>query len=283
VRDISIADGTDLSADQPFTKTWRLYNAGRCTWRSNFEVYFNSGNGMSAPAFVRLNDTVEPGGFTDVSINMRAPHNNGSYAGYWLIRSSSGISFGWGVYADSAFWIKIDVVGPAFHHNDHNPVNFLDDYCNADWRTTVGHISCPGSHQDFSRGSIQRRVGATLTGGYQENETLLVTIPSGGSSGIISGRYPAFKIEDGDEFTSIIGCLDDSPKCNVTFQLNYSISGGAVQTLASWKEKDNGDFERETVDLSSLEGESVQIILTVLDNGSNTDDRAFWLVPEILR
>jgi len=283
VRDITIADGTDLTADQSFTKTWRLYNAGRCTWKTNFEVYFNSGNGMSAPAHVELDDTVAPGEFTDVSIKMIAPHNTGSYAGYWLMRSGNGVSFGWGANADSAFWIKIDVVKPAPTHNAHTPVDFLGEYCKAEWRTTVGHIACPSAHQDFSNGSIQRREGATLTGGYDENETLLVTIPSSGSSGIISGRYPAFKVEDGDEFTAIIGCLDDSPKCNVIFQINYSVSGGTVQTLASWKEKDNGDFERVTVDLSSLEGKSVQIILTILDNGSNTDDRAFWLKPEIQR
>jgi hypothetical protein len=283
VRDISIVDGTDLTADQSFTKTWRLYNAGRCTWKSNFEVFFTSGNGMSAPAFVRLDDTVSPGDFTDVSIDMIAPHNTGSYAGYWLLRSSSGVRFGWGSNAENAFWIKIDVVKPEPTHNTHTPVDFLGDYCKAEWRTTVGHISCPSAHQDFTNGSIQRREGAILTGGYHENETMLVTIPSSGNSGIISGRYPAFKIEDGDEFTAIIGCLDDSPKCNVTFQLNYSVSGGNVQTLASWKEKDNGDFERVTVDLDSLEGKSVQIILTVLDNGSSTDDRAFWLKPEISR
>jgi len=285
VKDISIADGTDLTADQSFTKTWRLYNAGRCTWKTNFEVYFTSGNAMSAPASVRLNDTVAPGEFTDVSIRMIAPHDTGRYTGYWLIRSSSGVSFGWGANADSAFWIKIDVVrqAPTHTHNDDTPVDFIDEYCRADWRTTVGRISCPSAGENFSSGSIQRRHGATLTGGYEENETLLVTIPSSGGSGIISGRYPSFKVEDGDEFTTIIGCLDDSPKCNVTFQLNYSISGGSVQTLASWKEKDNGNFERVTVDLSSLEGKSVQIILTVLNKGSSTDDRAFWLVPHIVR
>jgi hypothetical protein len=283
VRDISIADGTDLNADQSFTKTWRLYNAGACTWKSNFEVYFTSGNAMSAPAHVRLNETVTPGEYVDVSIAMIAPHDTGSYAGYWLMRSSNGVSFGWGFNANSAFWIKIDVVRPGPTHNVHNPVDFLDEYCKAEWRTSIGRISCPSAHQDFSDGSIQRREGATLTGGYEENETMLVTIPSSGSSGIISGRYPAFKVEDGDEFTAIIGCLDDSPKCYVSFQLNYSISGGAVQTLASWKEKDNGNFERVTVDLSSLEDKTVQIILTVLDNGSSTDDRAFWLAPKIVR
>jgi len=96
VKDITIADGTDLTADQSFTKTWRLYNAGTCTWKSNYEIYFTSGNGMSAPAHVDLNDTVAPGEYTDVSIKMIAPHDTGSYAGYWLMRSGNGVSFGWG-------------------------------------------------------------------------------------------------------------------------------------------------------------------------------------------
>jgi hypothetical protein len=280
---MSVPDGTDLTADQSFTKTWRLYNAGRCTWKDNFKVYFTSGNAMGAPAYVRLNDSVAPGEFTDVSIDMVAPHHTGSYTGYWLMRSNDGVSFGWGVNDDSAFWVTIDVVRSVHTHDIGTPVDFLGEYCMADWRTSIGRISCPSPYQDFSDGSIQRYEGATLTGGYEENETLLVTIPSSGSSGIISGRYPPFKVEDGDQWTAIIGCLDNSPKCNVTFQLNYSVSGGSVQTLASWKEKDNGSFQREKVDLSSLAGKSVQIILTVLNNGSSTDDRAFWLVPHIVR
>jgi hypothetical protein len=36
------------------------------------------------------------------------------------------------------------------------------------------------------------------------------------------------------------------------------------------------------VDLSSLEGEDVQLILTVLANGSPEDDLAFWLVPRVV-
>jgi hypothetical protein len=283
VKDISIADGTDLTAGKSFTKTWRLYNAGRCTWKANFEVYFTSGNAMSAPAHVRLDDTVDPGEFTDVSIDMVAPRYNGRYTGYWLLRSSDGVSFGWGDKADSAFWVTIDVVRSAHTHDTNTPVDFIGEYCTADWRTTIGRISCPNPHEDFYNGSVQRREGATLTGAYEENETMLETIPSRGSSGIISGRYPAYEVEDGDQWTAIIGCLDNSPKCNVTFQLNYSVSGGSVQTLASWKEKDNGSFQRVTVDLSSLAGESVQIILTVVNNGSSTDDRAFWLAPHIKR
>ena len=132
---------------------------------------------MSAPAHVRLNDTVAPGEFTDVSIDMVAPRHTGSYTGYWLMRSSDGVSFGWGANADSAFWVTIDVVRSAHTHDTDTPVDFLGEYCTADWRTTIGRISCPSPHQDFSNGSIQRREGATLTGGYEENETLLVDHP----------------------------------------------------------------------------------------------------------
>jgi hypothetical protein len=283
VKDITIPDNADLKANADFTKTWRLYNGGSCSWKSDFQVYFVSGNAMSSPAHVHLDDTASPGEYVDVSIDMIAPDSTGSFAGYWKMRSSNGISFGWGSSADSAFWIKIDVKKPVPTHNPDVPVNFVKEYCLAEWRTSAGKLDCPSSAEDFSDGSIQRKSDVRLEGNYLENEYVLETIPSSGSDGVISGKYPAFTIEAGDEFAATIGCLDNSPKCNVKFQLNYSISGGSVHNLASWNQKDDGSFEEVSVDLSSLEGENVRLYLTVLNNGSSTDDRAFWLAPRIIR
>jgi hypothetical protein len=283
VTDITISDGADLKADARFTKTWRLYNSGTCTWKTDFEVYFVSGNAMSAPSFVTIDQTVKTGQYANVSIDMIAPHEIGSYAGYWRMRTSNDISFGWGADADSAFWIKIDVTKAAPTRNPATPVNFIKEYCSADWRSTTGKLSCPSASQDFKHGSITKSSNPVLEGGYQENEPTLITIPSDGSDGIISGKYPAFKVESGDQFTAIIGCLDASPNCNVKFQLNYSISGGTVHNLKSWNQESDNHFDRVTVDLSSLEGKTVNLILTVLNNGDSDDDRAFWLAPSILR
>ena len=283
VIDITISDGTDLKADARFTKTWRLYNSGTCSWKTDFEVYFASGNAMSAPSFVTIDQTVKPGQYTDVSIDMIAPHEIGSYAGYWRMRTSNNVSFGWGAGADSAFWIKIDVTKAAPTRNPATPVDFIKEYCSADWRSTSGKLSCPSASQDFKHGSITKSSNPVLEGGYHENEPTLITIPSDGNDGMISGKYPAFKVKSGDQFTAIIGCLDDSPNCYVKFQLNYSISGGTVHNLKSWNQESDNHFDRVTFDLSSLEGKTVNLILTVLNNGDSDDDRAFWLAPSILR
>jgi hypothetical protein len=285
VVDITIPDGTDLKANVHFTKTWRLYNGGACAWYDDFEVYFVSGNAMSAPSYVLLDQTVNPGQYADVSIAMIAPGSTGSYTGNWRMRASNGVSFGWGTYAENAFWIKIDVIksSPTPTHNPSTPIDFVQDYCTADWRSTTGKLTCPSSKQDFTHGSIARSSSPVLEGGYHEDEPTLITIPSDGNDGMISGKYPAFEIESGDQFSAVIGCLNNSPDCYVKFQLNYSISGGTVHNLKSWNQDYDGNFERVTVDLSSLAGENVNLILTVLDNGDSLDDRAFWLVPAILR
>jgi hypothetical protein len=76
--------------------------------------------------------------------------------------------------------------------------------------------------------------------------------------------------------------MDETPECDVIFQLNYRIGDGEVQTLWETREVYDDAFTRVEVDLSSLEGEEVQLILTVLANGSPEDDVVFWLVPRIV-
>jgi hypothetical protein len=283
VKDVTVADGTKFNAGDDFTKTWRLYNGGSCTWNEEFEIYFTGGNAMSAPASVLLDDRVKPDEYTEVSIDMLAPNKTGTLIGYWRMRSDDGVSFGWGDDADQDFWVEIVVVKPQPTHDPDKVVNFIKELCLADWRSSEGSIECPSVGENFVNGSVQQKSGAKLEGGYVEDETVLITIPSDGSNGSISGKFPAFYVEDGDKFTAIIGCLDKSPDCNVKFQLNYSVGGGSVQNLGSWNQVVDGDFPRVDVDLSSLAGKKVNLILTVLNRGDSKDDRAFWLAPVVER
>ncbi len=284
IRDITIPDGTELTAERSFTKTWRLYNGGRCTWNKNFDVYFVSGNAMSAPANIDIDDTVRPGEYTDVSVEMIAPDSTGKHTGYWKMRSDEGVSFGWGAEANKSFWIEIMVNKPLPTHDPSKVVNFITQACSADWRSSKGKVSCPSSKDNFVSGSVRISSSSKLEGGYQEDEKALIVVPSDGSDGVISGKYPAFKVKDGDQFTAIIGCLDSSPDCSVRFQVNYVIGDGSVNNLKSWNQYYDGEFNRVTVDLSPLAGKTVNLILTVLNkDGSSDDDRAFWLAPVIQR
>lgn len=107
--DISIPDGTVLVPNQDFRKTWRLKNVGSCTWTSDFVISFHSGTQMGAPDTQALGVDVLPGQAVDVSMDMVAPAAEGSYTGYFWMRSSDGVSFGWGPRASSPFWVKIVV------------------------------------------------------------------------------------------------------------------------------------------------------------------------------
>jgi hypothetical protein len=43
VTDVTVPDGADFSPDENFTKTWRMKNAGTCTWTSSYALVFIMG------------------------------------------------------------------------------------------------------------------------------------------------------------------------------------------------------------------------------------------------
>ncbi|HEY70666.1 MAG TPA: hypothetical protein G4O08_08800 [Anaerolineae bacterium] len=108
----SIPDGMDFEPDTAFTKSWRLQNAGACTWTSEYSLVFDHGDLMSAPTIVPLSGSVAPGQEVDVEVDMVAPSSEGSYTGHWMLRNNSGVLFGLGSNANLTFWVEIDVVEP---------------------------------------------------------------------------------------------------------------------------------------------------------------------------
>jgi len=112
VTDVTVEDGADFEPGDHFTKTWRLRNAGSCTWTSSYDLVFSHGDAMSGPAAMALPAVVEPGHTLDLSVNLIAPDAEGGYQGYWLLRNGDGALFGLGANADVAFWVEIEVIEP---------------------------------------------------------------------------------------------------------------------------------------------------------------------------
>jgi hypothetical protein len=111
VSDVTVPDGSDFDPGETFIKTWRLRNAGSCTWNSQYDLVFHSGDAMSAPADVQLTSgSVAPGATVDVSIQLTAPNSPGGYQGFFRLRSGSGVVFGIGDNADVSFWVEIEVI-----------------------------------------------------------------------------------------------------------------------------------------------------------------------------
>jgi len=78
VRDVTIPDGTAIDAGDDFTKTWRLMNAGTCSWTTAYSLVFVSGDRMHAPANIDMPGRVNPGQTVDLSVKMSAPPTTAS-------------------------------------------------------------------------------------------------------------------------------------------------------------------------------------------------------------
>jgi hypothetical protein len=112
IADVTYPDDTEVAPGTEFVKTWRLQNAGSCTWTSAYTVVFSGGDAMSASPSVSLTTgTVAPGENVDVSITMKAPEAAGKYRGNWKLRNASGADFGIGAN-NKPFWVQINVVAP---------------------------------------------------------------------------------------------------------------------------------------------------------------------------
>lgn len=108
VSDVTIIDGTAIAAGETFTKTWRLLNSGTCTWTTNYQLIFDRGDAMNGSSTVNFTDQpVPPGEAVDISVELTAPDDPGTYQGLWKLRSEDGEVFGLGKDADTAFWVEI--------------------------------------------------------------------------------------------------------------------------------------------------------------------------------
>jgi Ig-like domain from next to BRCA1 gene len=107
--DVTIPDDTQLSPGEEFTKTWRLQNAGTCTWSTEYALAWFSGEQLDAPLAVPLIEQVLPGQTVDLSVDMTAPETAGTYQSNWKLRNPTGAMFGIGPSGGSAFWVRIVV------------------------------------------------------------------------------------------------------------------------------------------------------------------------------
>jgi hypothetical protein len=277
VQDVTIPDDTNIPAGDTFDKVWKLRNEGTCTWNSDYDVVFDGGNIMAGPPSAPLPSTVPPNSTVDVEISLTAPGSDGTHRGDWKLRSPDGVAFGLGDDGETPFFVQIVVGAQAAKVL----YDFAENYCDATWRTGAGDLSCPGTDSD-TEGFVVKLNSPTLEGGRAENEPALITHPEWVNDGVISGTFPAFEVEVGDEFHTVIGCLFDAVACDMTMQLNYRENGGDLQPLREWDETYDGEFRIVEVDLSSLAGSSVEFVLAVLSNGAFNEDLAFWLAPKIV-
>jgi hypothetical protein len=97
VSDVTIADGTVVPAGQPFVKTWRIKNTGTCKWTEDYVLVFGwggDGTNWKTAGSTHFSKAVNVGETIDVSIEIDAPTNAGTYGGFFATQNADGVSFG---------------------------------------------------------------------------------------------------------------------------------------------------------------------------------------------
>lgn len=275
VRDVSIPDGSQITPGASFTKTWRLRNAGACTW-SGYTLVFDSGDLMGATSPQSI-PSVLPGGEVDLSVNFTAPTTSGAYRSYWRIRNSSGVLIPvLGGTQGKSFFVDIRAVAVSSGFDLHSRAP------DANWNSGAGNFAFGGPDSD-ARGFAMYRNNLKLEDGSSPSK-ILETHPQFVDDGVITGLYPAYTVVAGEHFKAKIGFLAQSDgTCgvgNVKFQLNYRESG-VTKSLGEWAKSCDGVLKAIDVDLNTLAGKTVQFALAISANGSSSQDWAVWVSPQV--
>jgi len=270
-----VPDGSIFGPGETFIKTWRLGNDGTCAWTTDYRVVFVDEERMSAPVSFAIPRSVAPGQTIDINIRMRAPAEPGIHRGNFKLKNDAGVLFGSGINKEDPFWLEITV------QQNITTFDFVDSYCSAQWINESGSLTCPGLIGD-SRGFITKVNNPKLENGTTDPSPGLLTVPQNVQNGYIMGIYPSYRVRNGDHFQSIVNCELGAKECYVVFRLDYQIDSGVIQTYWAFVEQYEGVSYQTDIDLSSLAGQDVNFILTVLAVGPADDDRALWGAPRIV-
>jgi len=276
-KDVTYPDDSEVTPGQSFVKTWRLLNAGTCTWTSGYSLVFAGGDSMGAPAALPLPGNVAPGQTVDLSVTLTAPLQSGTYKGNFMLRNPSNDVFG---LADGSkpFWVQVKVVSATGVVYD-----FVSKAREASWFSGQGSdpaapLAYNGADDD-PNGVAKVYDSVTLENGATSGR-ILFTYPKRVEDGYVYGVYPAYPVQSGDSFRANPGFLIPSglESCGageVIFQLAYK-DGEAIRVLEEWEKSCNGRLPPVEYNLSALAGRSVQFVLVVRADGASTDDWAVW-------
>lgn len=293
VQDVTIPDGTKISPNSTFTKTWRIQNTGTCTWNTAYAVVYDSGYSSGAPSATQFPSNVPPGETVDVSVVITAPATNGDYTWRFMLRSDTGRIFGFGTgyaYPITAV-IKVEPVtllpllppgNVQIMPLEDKIYDFAANYCSASWTSIYGPLDCPGDMSD-SQGFVKRDDDPKLQDGKTYSEKAIFSHPAFDDDGVIRGNFPAIMIDDDYRLRAVLGCTYNKDNCNVRFTISYKAGGDPWEQLGTWVVDYNDDPVRLDIDLSFLDGKNVAFGLVVAANGSATQDWAHWVSPRIIK
>jgi hypothetical protein len=277
VEDVTYPDNSEVAPGSTFVKTWRLENAGSCTWTTAYAVVFTENDRMEAPEAVPLGGNVAPGERVDVSVTLKAPTAGGTYRADFKLRNAANATFGIGQKNDP-FYVQIEVPGTASGMG----FDFIARAGSATWISGIGDTLDTtltfGAEGDDPNGLAAIRDAVKLETGAVSGKVLL-TVPKRDPNGVIAGTFPEYTVQSGDRLLGrLVFMTNANGNCgagNVVFQIAYK-EGDAIRQLEQREKTCDGSVIPLDLDLSSIDGKTVQFMFVVRANGAGEDDWAVW-------
>jgi len=273
-------DATPAGAGQTVERVWHVRNTGTCTWTPDYVLVPVEGVSFRLSP-LPLAETVAPNEETDLRLAVITPPSPGFYSGGWALRSPEGALLG---AASRPLRVRVNV-SPAPADPTTEVYNFVEHMCEARWvagsPTRSGRLlPCPGYDRDQG-GYVVRLEAPRFSNGALEDEPALILHPPSEAGGVISGTYPPYTVQPGDQFRVYLGCSAGSDGCQVRYQLNVR-EDEVLSPIAEWLVTGADAPRGLVVDLSFLAGRTVAFVLGVDADGPGASDAALWLQPRIV-
>lgn len=90
----TIPDGTSFRPGESFTKSWTLKNGGTVPWSGNYQLVrtgsLPEGEWLNSPQSIALAKPVLPGESIQISVDLKAPQQEGQYTVYYQLTNDKG-------------------------------------------------------------------------------------------------------------------------------------------------------------------------------------------------
>jgi hypothetical protein len=94
IADVNYPSGTEVQPGENFSKTWKVMNNGTCDWMYQYSLEFLSANYPEQGGSQKLQRVVTVNDWAEISVNIDARKNPGTYTSYWRLSDGAGHMFG---------------------------------------------------------------------------------------------------------------------------------------------------------------------------------------------
>ena len=280
VSDITIPDGMIITPNTHFTKTWYVTNSGECTWNSNYNIVYHSGDKVGQSQSYQILKPgyfIKPGESVSISADMIAPDQpNTNFESYWALESDRGERFGSGEAKNVFLSAKFRV------ENTFSPIQNFGSLTCSDGE---GPILCGVMGAESGRGSVYYDDTPMVESRRSQGNPGIVLLPSPGENGgKVRFEFGPLRFPRGSWFYTNFSCRPDTPHCDVQVRL-YTREPGyeerLVEEIREWYDGFMGEWKFQLDSRGIFDQEFFYILEVETNGGSDAEDAIMFINTRI--